>query len=247
MQPALPPRHTQARVPPATAPASACLLPRRRGRLRVCLGHCTASTQTLVAASPSAPSLLRSSVAVPSSPRHARRGPGDGGGGGGGLLVVTVAASAVVISACFVFLSAIRSMLECKRAAEYLEKSFGSAREKLPETMASVRLVGREICDLAVDLSNLSQELRKGVQSSMSVVHTADAQLHQLTTSAPQGNQRVANNRKRAAGEPLLASTVRELRELIAELHSGFGVAFSVAGLLTWASNFASKRPKNRS
>uniref|UniRef100_A0A0E0DZB9 Uncharacterized protein n=1 Tax=Oryza meridionalis TaxID=40149 RepID=A0A0E0DZB9_9ORYZ len=225
MQSALPPRHTQAPAPPATASASACLL-----RRRVSLCYCRASTRTLAAAPPSAPSLLRSSVAVPSSPQHARRGPGDGGGGGGGLLVVTVAVSA-----------------ECKKAAESLEKSFGSAREKLPETMASVRLVGREICDLAVDLSNLSQELRKGVQSSISVIHTADAQLHQLTTSAPQGNQRVASNRKRAAGEPLLASTVRELRELIAELHSGFGVAVSIAGLLTWASNFASKRPKNRS
>lgn len=57
----------------------------------------------------------------------------------------------------------------------------------------------------------------------------------------------MTSNRKRAAGEPLLASTVRELRELIAELHSGFGVAVSIAGLLTWASNFVSKRPKNRS
>ncbi|BAH93398.1 Os06g0225400 [Oryza sativa Japonica Group] len=245
MPSALPPRHTQAPAPPAAASASACLLRRRRGRLRVSLCYCRASTEPLVFASPSSPSLLRSSVAVPvpSSPRHANRGPGDGGG----LLVVTVAASAVVLSACFVFLSAMRSMLECKKAAESLEKSFGSAREKLPETMASVKLVGREICDLAVDLSNLSQELRKGVQSSMSVVHAADAQLHQLTTSAPQGNQRVTSNRKRAAGEPLLASTVRELRELIAELHSGFGVAVSIAGLLTWASNFVSKRPKNRS
>ncbi|KAF0903571.1 hypothetical protein E2562_027987 [Oryza meyeriana var. granulata] len=144
------PQHTEARVLPPTSSASVCLLRRRRG-----LGYCRASTQPLVAAaSRNAPS-LRSSVAVaPSSPRHAGRGPDNGGGG---LLVVfTVAASAVAISACFVFFSAIRSMLECKRAAESLERSFDSAREQLPETMASVRLVGREICDLAIDLSKLS-------------------------------------------------------------------------------------------
>ncbi|BAS96864.1 Os06g0225400 [Oryza sativa Japonica Group] len=93
MPSALPPRHTQAPAPPAAASASACLLRRRRGRLRVSLCYCRASTEPLVFASPSSPSLLRSSVAVPvpSSPRHANRGPGDGGG----LLVVTVAASAV--------------------------------------------------------------------------------------------------------------------------------------------------------
>lgn len=46
-------------------------------------------------------------------------------------------------------------MLECKKAAESLEKSFDLTREKLPETMASVRLVGKEIGDLSVDLSDL--------------------------------------------------------------------------------------------
>uniref|UniRef100_A0A0D9WNI3 Uncharacterized protein n=1 Tax=Leersia perrieri TaxID=77586 RepID=A0A0D9WNI3_9ORYZ len=233
------PRHAEAPAPP---PATASLLLRRRGRLRVSLGYCSASaTQPLAAASPSALA-LRSSVAATSSPRHA----GPGRAPDGGLLAFTFAASAVAISACLVFVSAIRSMLESKRAVESLEKSLDSAREKLPETMASVRLVGREICDLTVDLSNLSQELKKGVQSSMSVVHTADAQLRQLT-SASQGNRRAGSNRKRAAGEPLLASTVRELRELIAELQSGFGVAVSITGLLWWASNFASKHPRNRS
>jgi len=43
----------------------------------------------------------------------------------------------------------------CKRDAEFLEKYFDSAREKLAETMASVRLVGREVGDLAADLSDL--------------------------------------------------------------------------------------------
>lgn len=43
----------------------------------------------------------------------------------------------------------------CKREAEFLEKYFDSARAKLPQTMASMRLVGREIGDLAADLSDL--------------------------------------------------------------------------------------------
>ena len=43
----------------------------------------------------------------------------------------------------------------CKRDAEFLEKYFDSAREKLAETMASVRLVGRDVGDLAADLSDL--------------------------------------------------------------------------------------------
>jgi hypothetical protein len=43
----------------------------------------------------------------------------------------------------------------CKREAELLEKYFDSAREKLPETMASFRLIGREVGDLAADLSDL--------------------------------------------------------------------------------------------
>lgn len=43
----------------------------------------------------------------------------------------------------------------CKREAESLEKYFDSAREKLPKTMASLRLIGREAGGLAADLSDL--------------------------------------------------------------------------------------------
>uniref|UniRef100_A0A0A9D8M9 Uncharacterized protein n=1 Tax=Arundo donax TaxID=35708 RepID=A0A0A9D8M9_ARUDO len=126
-------------------------------------------------------------------------------------------------------------MLACKREVEFLEKYFDSAREKLPETMASVRLVGREISDLAADLSDLSQEVTKGVKSSMSIVHKAEAQLHQPTPSALPGTaQRMSH--KKVIREPLLASTVRDLRELIADIRSGFGAASGIVGLLVWAS-----------
>lgn len=75
----------------------------------------------------------------------------------------------------------------------------------------------------------------------MSVVHTADAQLRQLSTSGTPGTSLRVANQKKAVGEPLLASTVRELRGLIAEVRSGFGAAFGIASLFMWASNFGSK------
>ncbi|CAL5043687.1 unnamed protein product [Urochloa decumbens] len=164
------PGHSTTLTLPATG-ASACLLrPRARKLLLRGLPRAAAppglacSHHSSVAAAPS------------TSPQCA--------GGGGGLVALAVTASAVAVSACFVFFSAIRSMLACKREAEFLEKHFHSLREKLPETMASLRLVGREVGDLAADLSDLSQELTKGVKSSLSIIHTADAKLRQPTPSA---------------------------------------------------------------
>ncbi|CAD6236233.1 unnamed protein product [Miscanthus lutarioriparius] len=188
-----PPLSSHAKLP--TTGASACH-PRPRDRHLLVRGWSVAAATPLVATSSSsgpacchhysvatAPSLRASSFA---SPRRA---------GGAGLDALTVAASAVAVSACLIFFSAIRSMLACKRDAEFLEKYFDSAREKLPETMASVRLVGREIGDLAADLSDLSQELTKGVKSSMSIIHTAEAQLRQSPPSALPGElQFGANN-----------------------------------------------------
>ncbi|VAI84385.1 unnamed protein product [Triticum turgidum subsp. durum] len=231
------PRHAEAPNPklPTT---SACLL-RPRGRLL--LGSSRAAAKNLSASSSDASSLRLTAVAAP-SPRASVRRPD-----GGGLLLLSVAASAVAMFASFIFFSAIPSMLDSKRAAESLEKSFDLTREKLPETMASVRLVAKEIGALSVDLSDLSQELTKVVRSSLSIVHTADAQLRQLATSAQQGTAQGAANRKKAVGEPLVATTVREVRELVADIRSGFGAAFGIASLFRWASKFWSKRPTNNS
>ncbi|XP_066381295.1 uncharacterized protein [Miscanthus floridulus] len=238
-----PPLSSHAKLP--TTGASACH-PRPRDRHLLVRGWSVAAATPLVAMSSSsgpacchhysvatAPSLRASSA----SPRRA---------GGAGLDALTVTASAVAVSACLIFFSAIRSMLACKRDAEFLEKYFDSAREKLPETMASVRLVGREIGDLAADLSDLSQELTKGVKSSMSIIHTAEAQLRQSPPSAL-GPARRMSNQKNVAEEPLLASTVRDLRQLIADIRSGFGAAAGIAGLSMWALKFGSKGRKNRS
>ncbi|CAN6214501.1 unnamed protein product [Urochloa humidicola] len=205
-----------------TTGASACLLrPRAQHLLVRGLSRTAAATPGAVASPGLACSHHSSVAAAPSiSPQCA-------GGGGSGLVALAVTASAA-----------------CKREAEFLEKYFDSVREKLPETMASLRLVGREVGDLASDLSELSQELTKGVKSSMSIVHTADAKLRQLTPSALPGTARWMANQKNVAEEPpLLASTVRDLREFIANMRAAAGIA----GLLMWASNFGSARRKNRS
>ncbi|CAO1947572.1 unnamed protein product [Urochloa humidicola] len=238
------PGHASTLTLPTTG-ASACLLrPRARHLLVRGLSRAAAATHHAAAvASPGLACSHHSSVAAAPS-----ISPQCAGGGGGGLVALAVTASAVAVSVCFVFFSAIHSMLACKREAELLEKYFDSVREKLPETMASLRLVGREVGDLAADLSDLSQELTKGVKSSMSIVHTADAKLRQLTPSALPGTAWRMSNQKNVAEErPLLASTVRDLRELIADIRSGFGAAAGIAGLIMWASNFGSARRKNRS
>ncbi|XP_066316005.1 uncharacterized protein [Miscanthus floridulus] len=230
---------------PATG-ASACL-PRPRDRHLLVRGWSAATvaaaTPLVASSSSSGPACCHHySVATAPSLRASSTSPRRRG-----LDALTVTASAVAVSVCLIFFSATRSMLACKRDAEFLEKYFDSAREKLSETMASVRLVGREVGDLAADLSDLSQELTKGVKSSMSIVHTAEAQLRQSPSSALPGPARRMSNQKNVADEPLLASAVRDLRQLIADIRTGFGAAAGIAGLSMWALKFGSKGRKNRS
>jgi len=54
------------------------------------------------------------------------------------------------------------------------------------------------------------------------------------------------SNQKNVAEDPLLASTLRDLRELIADIRSGLGATAGIAGLFMWVSNFGSKRSKKR-
>ncbi|KAF8723525.1 hypothetical protein HU200_021473 [Digitaria exilis] len=233
------PGHATTLTLPATG-ASACLLrPRARRLLLRGMPRAAAATRHVaVAVAAAVAAAAATSTSTSTSQQRV--------GGGGELVALTLAASAVAVSACLIFFSAIRSMLVHVREAEFLEKYFDSAREKLPETMASLRLIGREAGGLAADLSHLSQELTKRVKTSMSIVHTADAQLCELTPSALPGTARRMSNQKNMAEEPLLASTVRDLRELIPDIRSGFGAAAGIASLFMWASNF-SKRRKNRS
>ncbi|XP_039806072.1 uncharacterized protein LOC120670132 isoform X2 [Panicum virgatum] len=206
-----------------TTGASARLL-RPDARLLLVRGLSSAAAATPhAAASPGLACSRHSSVAAAPSTSPQRAG----GGGSSDLVALTLTAA-------------------CKREAEFLEKYFDSARKKLPESMASLRLVGRELGDLAADLSDLSQELTKGVRSSMSIVHTADAQLRQRIPPALPGSARRMSNQKNVAEDPLLASTLRDLRELIADIRSGLGATAGIAGLFMWVSNFGSKRSKKR-
>nr|KAJ0227960.1 hypothetical protein LSAT_V11C100016320 [Lactuca sativa] len=61
-----------------------------------------------------------------------------------------------MISATWLFCSAIPTLLAFKRAAESLEKLLNVTREELPDTMVVVRLSGMEISDLTMAVVRLS-------------------------------------------------------------------------------------------
>ncbi|GMI67884.1 hypothetical protein like AT5G09995 [Hibiscus trionum] len=106
------------------------------------------------------------------------------------ILVLNVFACAVAVSATWLFLSAIPTLLAFKRAAESLEKLMDVTREELPDTMAAVRLSGMEISDLTMELSDLGQEITQGVRSSTKAVRLAEERLRGLTdVGSAGGNQ----------------------------------------------------------
>lgn len=101
------------------------------------------------------------------------------------VLVLNVIACAAAVSATWLFLSAIPTLLAFKRAAESLEKLMDVTREELPDTMAAVRLSGMEISDLTMELSDLGQEITQGVRSSTRAVRVAEERLRLLTNITP--------------------------------------------------------------
>ncbi|XP_011025610.1 PREDICTED: uncharacterized protein LOC105126438 isoform X2 [Populus euphratica] len=101
------------------------------------------------------------------------------------VLALSVIACAAAVSATWLFLSAIPTLLAFKRAAESLEKLMDVTREELPDTMAAVRLSGIEISDLTMELSDLGQEITQGVRSSTRAVRVAEERLRQLTNTTP--------------------------------------------------------------
>ncbi|KAJ1258684.1 hypothetical protein BS78_10G094400 [Paspalum vaginatum] len=122
---------------PAAA-ASTCLLRRRTSHLLVAAVASTRTTKPLVSAAASSGLACgyHCSVAAAPSPRVSssisqRRA-------GGGLVALTIAASAVAVSAFLISFLVIRSMLACKREAEFLEKYFDAVREKLGQRYFSL-------------------------------------------------------------------------------------------------------------
>lgn len=105
------------------------------------------------------------------------------------ILVLNFIACATAVSATWLFLAAIPTLLAFKRAAESLEKLLDVTREELPDTMAAVRLSGMEISDLTMELSDLGQEINQGVKSSTRAVRMAEEKLRRLANiSRPGGN-----------------------------------------------------------
>ncbi|KAK9011730.1 hypothetical protein V6N11_039813 [Hibiscus sabdariffa] len=112
------------------------------------------------------------------------------------ILVLNVVACAVAVSATWLFLSAIPTLLAFKRAAESLEKLMDVTREELPDTMAAVRLSGMEISDLTMELSDLGQEITQGVRSSTKAVRLAEERLRGLTDVGSAASVQVVTSQK---------------------------------------------------
>lgn len=163
-------------------------LPERRSPL-LRLNSVSASS-----AEPSASSTLTSTVGSPPTPpqliyqftftqRH--------------ILVLNVIACSVAVSATWLFISAIPTLLAFKRAAESLEKLLDVTREELPGTMAAARLSGMEISDLTMELSDLGQQITQGVRGSTRAVRLAEERLRQFTNTAPSGGGYSENEESR--------------------------------------------------
>ncbi|XP_022739653.1 uncharacterized protein LOC111291839 isoform X2 [Durio zibethinus] len=109
------------------------------------------------------------------------------------ILVLNVIACSVAVSATWLFLSAIPTLMAFKRAAESLEKLMDVTREELPDTMAAVRLSGMEISDLTMELSDLGQGITQSVRSSTRAVRLAEERLRGLTDVASSGGSQSEN------------------------------------------------------
>lgn len=160
------------------------------------------------------------------------------------VLVLNVIACAAAVSATWLFLSAIPTLLAFKTAAESLEKLMDVTREELPDTMAAVRLSGMEISDLTMELSDLGQEITQGVRSSTRAVRVAEERLRQLTNITPTASlQRVAIL-KNETGGPALARTARGMREGIVKGRSILQIFFTIIQFSRMAFNYFAKQNK---
>lgn len=102
--------------------------------------------------------------------------------------ILSFIACAAAISATWLFVSAIPTLLAVRRAAESLEKLMDVTREELPDTMAAVRLSGMEISDLTMELSDIGQGLTQGVRSSTRAVRLAEERLRQFSSTPQSGS-----------------------------------------------------------
>ncbi|CAL1380135.1 unnamed protein product [Linum trigynum] len=161
-------------------------------------------------------------------------------------LLLNVFACSAAVSATWLFLSAIPTLLAFKRAAESLEKLMDVTREELPNTMAAIRLSGMEISDLTMELSDLGQEITHGVKNSTKAVRVAEEKLRGLTNvAAAPPVQRVASLATRNEA-PAVARTARGLKEGIVKGRSLFQLFLTLTSFTRLALSYFAKRAKKR-
>ncbi|CAN1224517.1 hypothetical protein LINGRAPRIM_LOCUS884, partial [Linum grandiflorum] len=156
------------------------------------------------------------------------------------------------VSATWVFLSAIPTLLAFKRAAESHEKLMDVTRKELPNTMAAIRLSGMEISDLTMELSDLGQEITQGVKGSTRGVRVAEEKLRGFMNMAasPPGYlssslQRVANPGTKKQ-EPALAHSARGLKDGVVKGRSLFQLFLTLASFIRLALGYFAKRAKRK-
>uniref|UniRef100_A0A1J3GAS1 Transmembrane protein n=1 Tax=Noccaea caerulescens TaxID=107243 RepID=A0A1J3GAS1_NOCCA len=116
------------------------------------------------------------------------------------FVLLNVVACVTAISASWLFLAAIPTLLAFKKAAESVEKLLDVTREELPDTMAAIRLSGMEISDLTMELSDLGQGITQGVKSSTRAIRVAEDRLRRLTNTNPGGDASKQDRGKRTNG-----------------------------------------------
>ncbi|KAJ8765690.1 hypothetical protein K2173_014812 [Erythroxylum novogranatense] len=160
------------------------------------------------------------------------------------ILFLIVVACAMAVSATWLFLSAIPTLLAFKRAAESLEKLTDVTREELPGTMAAIRLSGMEISDLTVELSDIGQEITRGVKSSTKAVRVAEERLRQFTNMAPPASLQMVTDPRKEKTEPAVARTARGIREGIVKGRALFQMFLTLGRFSRMTIAFFAKRAK---
>ncbi|CAH8281846.1 unnamed protein product [Eruca vesicaria subsp. sativa] len=161
------------------------------------------------------------------------------------FVLLNVVACVTAISASWLFLAAIPTLLAFKKAAESVEKLLDVTREELPDTMAALRLSGMEISDLTMELSDLGQGITQGVKSSTRAIRVAEDRLRRFTNMNPVASmQEVKYQTKRNETEPVVAKTARNLKEGIVKGRSLWQMLFTVTRFYKTARSYFAKRVK---
>ncbi|WZZ22739.1 hypothetical protein YC2023_124126 [Brassica napus] len=161
------------------------------------------------------------------------------------FVLLNVVACVTAISASWLFLAAIPTLLAFKKAAESVEKLLDVTREELPDTMAALRLSGMEISDLTMELSDLGQGITQGVKSSTRAIRVAEDRLRRFTNMNPVASmQEVMHQTERKETEPVVAKAARNLREGIVKGRSLWQLLFTITRFSKTAASYFAKRVK---